>query len=86
MAALSERERWALKQALAAPGRYYGTGGTIHQSGMLDVEVTPEGRVVSVWFRCQMLPYSVSVVTPKRAREMEAVGSLPTMSGVEVHG
>lgn len=49
--------------------RYYGNGGTIHSSGVLDVEVY-EGRVVGVWFRCQPLPFRQSFVDIERARSM----------------
>lgn len=83
--ALTERERWALKQALAGPhARYYGDGGTIHSSRLLDVEVTQHGEVVSVWFRCQMLPFRVSVVGDRRAEHMKAAAGLPAVTGVEV--
>jgi hypothetical protein len=50
---------FAQKQALAAPARYYGDGGTIHGTTWLDVEVDDAGRVLAVWFRCQTLPYRV---------------------------
>lgn len=54
---MTDGERWAVKQELAKPGRYYGDGGTIHDSSVLDVETNIVGDVVSVWFRCQMLPF-----------------------------
>jgi hypothetical protein len=38
-------KRWRRKQELAAPSRYYGDGGTIHNTGALDIEVV-DGRVV----------------------------------------
>jgi hypothetical protein len=53
----SAEDRWNLKQELAAPSRYYGDGGTIHSTGQLDVGVDRQGRVVAVWFRCQLLPF-----------------------------
>ncbi|MBM0257370.1 hypothetical protein [Micromonospora sp. 4G55] len=52
-------DTWDMKQALAAPGRFYGDGGTIHGSTWLDVEVDDAGTVVAVWFRCQTLPWRV---------------------------
>lgn len=66
---LKPDERWALLQALAAPSRFYGDGGTIHRSGELDVEVHA-GKVVSVWFRCQLLPFGEHEVEADRAAEM----------------
>lgn len=41
--------------------RIYGHDGTIHQTTHLDVEVDSEGVVQTVWFRCMMLPFKVSV-------------------------
>lgn len=54
---LADDERWHLKQLLAAPGRFYGDGGTIHSTDMLDVCVDDDGDVTNVWFRCQELPF-----------------------------
>jgi hypothetical protein len=68
---LGDDERWALHQALAGAGRFYGDGGTIHSTGTVDVEVGKDGRVVAVWYRCLNLPFMVSdtgaqrVVNPK---------------------
>ena len=50
--------------------RVYGDDKTIHRNESLDVEVDDKGNVVSVWFRCQMLPFKQSNVEPDRAREM----------------
>lgn len=74
---------WDLKQRAAAPGRYYGDGGTIHQTTRLDVE-THNGTVVAVWFRCQMLPFIQTEVNGQRAAGMESVSGLPLLTGVEV--
>jgi len=67
--------------------RYYGDGGTIHQSPELDVETDRRGKVVAVWFRCQMLPFRQSVVGEDRATEMASAYSnnyIPELHGVEV--
>lgn len=78
-------EVWAGKQALAAPSRYYGDGGTWHTTTRLDVEVDEHGRVVAVWYRCQMLPFRQSTVSHERAAEMDAAGPVPVkLTGVEV--
>lgn len=79
--------RWRLKQRAARPGRYYGDGGTIHASTALDVETTQDGRVVAVWFRCQMLPFEQVAVEGARASEMISAYSgaeVPVLTGVEV--
>lgn len=54
--------------------RYYGNGGTIHSSGVLDVEVH-EGKVVAVWFRCQALPFRQANPHANRATEMRRMSA-----------
>lgn len=49
--------------------RFYGGDNTIHQTEQLQVEVS-NGRVVSVWFRCQMLPFEQVDVGGSRVDEM----------------
>lgn len=79
------RTHWQAKQELAAPGRYYGDGGTIHDTTYLDVETDSDGRVVSVWFRCQLLPFHQVEVDEQRAEAMRAGSAyLPALTGVEV--
>lgn len=66
--------------------RYYGDGGTIHRSGQLDVEVYL-GQVVGIWFRCQALPYKVSLVDYGRACDLKRMyqeSPAPGLHGVEV--
>lgn len=64
--------------------RVYGHDKTIHRTGYLDVE-TYNGKVVSVWFRCQQLPFKQHPVDSYRKREMEGVGeNLPNLVAVEV--
>lgn len=43
---------------------------TIHQSGILDVEVDDYGSVVAVWYNCMQLPFKESTASPQRATEM----------------
>ena len=62
-----------LKQRLAAPARYYGGTGTIHATGHVDVETDKDGNVVSVWFRCQPLPFKQTKVAADRANEMRGM-------------
>jgi|SRR5215831_4574287 len=60
----------ALQAAARGLGlRYYGSEGTIHQSGEVNVEVF-NGEPVAVWFRCQMVPFDFTPVDEKRANEM----------------
>lgn len=63
--------------------RYYGGDGTIHATRHLDVEVC-DGRVVAVWFRCQMLPFRQRDVESQRAAEMTGVDDPCDLIGVEV--
>ncbi len=52
--------------------RIYGRNGTIHHTKLLNIEVDAAGKVVSVWFRCALLPFDVTVVKSDRAHEMRA--------------
>ena len=67
--------------------RYYGGNGTIHGTTELDVE-TRDGKVVSVWFRCCLLPFRQTEVDKSRADEMTQAykqeGVVPRMDGVTV--
>lgn len=80
---------WDRKQEAAKltdkDARYYGDGGTIHDSGVIDVEIRGN-VVVSVWFRCQMLPFRVHEVGNARMVEMAKRDNadLPRLTGVEV--
>lgn len=50
----------------------YGHDKTWHQTGHLDVETDKDGNVVSVWFRCMMLPFKQTKVDEERANSMKA--------------
>lgn len=51
----------------------YGRNNTIHQTTDLNIEVDEKsGEVISVWFRCKALPFTVSKVDKHRVREMTA--------------
>jgi len=80
------KTRWQRKQKLAKPGRYYGDGGTIHHTGYVDVDVDRNGHVVSVWFRCQLLPFRQTDVDDHRALEMYSAYKHfnSELSGVEI--
>lgn len=71
VASLTEEQRWALRQLLAALGRYYGDIGTIHATDTINIE-TFRGGVVSAWFRCTTLPFTEHEVDKIRADEMKA--------------
>lgn len=78
--------RFYQKQKLAKPSRYYGDGGTIHHTTAVNVELF-KGKVVAVWFRCQILPFTQHETGRDRAREMgEAyiLDRMPKITGVEV--
>ena len=75
------------KQSLFADSgtRYYGDGGTIHNTNHITIE-THNGKVVAVWFRCQPLPFKQSIAGAERAYEMERMYKdfHTTLHGVEV--
>lgn len=82
-----DADDWMLKQRLASPARYYGGNGTIHSTGLVNVEIDKNGKVVSVWFRCCMLPFDQTIVEKSRADEMRrayAEGKIPSLVGVEI--
>lgn len=65
----------------------YGYSGTIHKSRDLDVEIGPDGKVVSIWFRCMALNFNETVVGKDRAEEMREMyrrGNVPDLLGIEV--
>ena len=73
------------KHAAAATtgAHYYGSGGTIHQTGHIDVEVH-NGVVVAVWFRCCPLPFRQADVLEHRAQDMKRMYPLKMiLTGVE---
>lgn len=74
---------WARKQRAAKPGRFYGDGGTIHDTTFVDVE-THQGEVVAVWFRCQMLPFKQTDVKINRAIEMRTSNVHSQLHGVHI--
>lgn len=56
----------------------YGYDRTIHNTQHVDVETDWHGRVVSVWFRCAMLPFTQTSVDDARAKSMRsAIADLP---------
>jgi len=64
---------------------YYGDGGTIHESTVLDIEIH-NGRVVSVWFRCAALPFRQVNVSDVRAYDMKCMyeDTMPEIHGLEL--
>ena len=64
--------------------RMYGDDGTVHASTFVHVEVDPRGKVVAVWFRCQMLPFEQVQVDAERAAEMAAIEELPELRAVKL--
>jgi|GEM_PF-2975960 len=53
-----------------AQERRYGDDRTIHRTGEVNVELAGDGKVVSVWFRCALVPFTQTVVDDGRAAEM----------------
>jgi hypothetical protein len=48
----------------------YGHNKTWHQTGEVNVELGPDGKVCSVWFRCRLLPFTETVTDEQRAESM----------------
>jgi len=49
----------------------YGRNNTIHRTKLLNIEVDKRtGEIVSVWFRCMILPFDVTKIDKNRANEM----------------
>lgn len=63
--------------------RFYGDGGTIHNTTYLDIE-TKDGKVVAVWFRCQTLPFKQTEVDNNRTKSM--LNAYKEYSPPEIHG
>lgn len=85
---LNDHERLIVKANLAPfPSEYYGDGVTIHDTTQLDVE-TYRGEVVSVWFRCRVMPFKQHRVEKARSTEMKDLyaGMDPVeLTGVEIN-
>lgn len=63
----------------------YGYNKTWHRTHQINVE-THEGRVVAVWFRCMVLPFTVSDCGETRAIEMDKLYGEPEgPSAYKVH-
>ncbi len=62
---------------------HYGDDKTIHQSGYVDVELGPNGKVVAVWFRCAVVPFKETRVGRERADEMVHMYKEENVSRVE---
>lgn len=77
------RSDWEIKQAAHAPDRFYGTGGTLHPTEHLDVELC-DGVIVGVWFRCQQLPFRATAVERDQVPVHFRADQLPKLTGVVV--
>lgn len=65
----------------------YGHDKTLHRTTKLNIEVDGSGQVVSVWYRCILLPFDVTVVDKNRANDMKDVydnGVIPKLLAVDV--
>ena len=81
------RYRLRLARRALFPGqvRHYGDDGTIHRTGEVNVEVDKQGRVVSVWFRCSLLPFTQKMVDEGRAEDMRGIRQdrLPKITAID---
>lgn len=76
---LEARHRLRLARRALFPGRirHYGDDGTIHRTGEVNVEVDRSGKVVAVWFRCAVLPFTQDVANEERARGLRRIYERP---------
>ena len=61
-------------------------GGTIHDDQCVNIELR-NGKVVAVWFRCQMIPFTADEVDEARAMELEKAQleyPLPGITGMDL--
>lgn len=70
-------------RSFAGKVRFYGDGTTIHSIGHLDIEVHG-GKVVAVWYRCQMLPFTQHEIASDRVATVYATDyrNYPAIRGV----
>lgn len=82
---LRHRLRLACRALFPGRVRHYGDDGTIHRTGEVNVELDRRGRVVAVWFRCAMLPFTQHVVEDARAQDMYSVRwqDLPKITAID---
>lgn len=80
-AVLLARHRVRLAWRALFPGRrlHYGDEGTIHRTGVVNVELDKHGRVVAVWFRCAMLPFTQTTVGWNRVKSMRQIYDAGTL-------
>jgi hypothetical protein len=65
--------KWLRKKTRKIPLRdIYGFDRTIHRTGEVNVEIDDTtGEVVSVWYRCSMLPFTQDRIDEGRSKEMQ---------------
>lgn len=79
------RVRLAWRALFPGPVRHYGDDGTIHRTGEVNVELDRSGKVVSVWFRCHLVPFTQHVVDEGRAEDMRSIRpeTLPRITAID---
>jgi hypothetical protein len=84
MKRVAVRHRLRLAWRALFPGRrlHYGDEGTIHQTGHLNIELDKHGRVVAVWFRCAMLPFTQTTVEWDRVKDMRHIYDRCTLARI----
>jgi hypothetical protein len=82
---LIERFKRNASSSPELPGRFYGGTSTIHRTGHIDVEIC-DGEVVSVWFRCQPLPFEQHNVELGRADQMQSMYNEYYEAGLSIVG
>lgn len=66
----------------------YGRNNTIHHTKLLNIEVDKlTGEVVSVWFRCMILPFAITKVERERTNVMKKAykeNKIPQINAIEI--
>ncbi len=62
----------------------YGHDKTIYRTGHLDIETDPNGNIVSVWFRCLMLPFRQVRVNDDRAKIRGELRKTQQIKAIEI--
>lgn len=65
---------------------FYGGDKTWHSTGTVDVQLDKSGKVVAVWFRCKMLPFTQSVRDYDGGLYVPVSESLGSIKGIVFEG
>ena len=55
----------------------------MHRTGVVNIEVGPDGHVSAVWFRCLRVPFDETLVSADRSAEMRKSYALEPPSDIK---